>query len=78
MALKFSVSALFFGGSTSTINKHFLMLKLGVCYLSTDFPHAHFLRVEVEEQPEISEAYSVSAVPFFVFFKVICTFFSLE
>ncbi|KAL4373638.1 hypothetical protein AHAS_Ahas05G0101800 [Arachis hypogaea] len=42
----------------------------GVCYLSTDFPHAHFLRVEVEEQPEISEAYSVSAVPFFVFFKV--------
>ncbi|XLR53524.1 hypothetical protein S83_004196, partial [Arachis hypogaea] len=41
----------------------------GVCYLSTDFPHAHFLRVEVEEQPEISEAYSVSAVPFFVFFK---------
>ncbi|XLU97894.1 hypothetical protein S245_012234 [Arachis hypogaea] len=78
MALKFSVSALFLGGSTSTINKHFLMLKLRVCYLSTDFPHAHFLRVEVEEQPEISEAYSVSAVPFFVFFKVICTFFSLE
>ncbi|XP_057499921.1 monothiol glutaredoxin-S17-like [Actinidia eriantha] len=38
-------------------------------HLSTDFPHAHFLRVEAEEQPEISEAYSVSAVPYFVFFK---------
>ncbi|PON96067.1 Monothiol glutaredoxin-related [Trema orientale] len=38
-------------------------------HLSTDFPHAHFLRVEAEEQPEISEAYSVSAVPFFVFSK---------
>ncbi|KAL9236779.1 hypothetical protein vseg_011409 [Gypsophila vaccaria] len=38
-------------------------------HLSTDFPHAHFLRVEAEEQPEISEAYSVAAVPYFVFFK---------
>ncbi|XP_010686506.2 monothiol glutaredoxin-S17 [Beta vulgaris subsp. vulgaris] len=38
-------------------------------HLSTDFPHAHFFRVEAEEQPEISEAYSVSAVPYFVFFK---------
>ncbi|KAJ9565874.1 hypothetical protein OSB04_001840 [Centaurea solstitialis] len=38
-------------------------------HLSTDFPHAHFLRVEAEEQPEISDAYSVSAVPFFVFLK---------
>lgn len=38
-------------------------------HLSTDFPHAHFLRVEAEEQPEISELYSVSAVPYFVFFK---------
>ncbi|XP_059659187.1 monothiol glutaredoxin-S17 [Cornus florida] len=38
-------------------------------HLSTDFPHAHFLRVEAEEQPEISEAYSVSAVPYFVFLK---------
>ncbi|PRQ28920.1 putative peptide-N(4)-(N-acetyl-beta-glucosaminyl)asparagine amidase [Rosa chinensis] len=38
-------------------------------HLSTDFPHAHFLRVEAEEQPEISEAYAVSAVPFFVFAK---------
>ncbi|XP_073143298.1 monothiol glutaredoxin-S17 [Henckelia pumila] len=38
-------------------------------HLSTDFPLAHFLRVEAEEQPEISEAYSVSAVPYFVFFK---------
>ncbi|KAL4321570.1 hypothetical protein AHAS_Ahas14G0123700 [Arachis hypogaea] len=36
------------------------------------------VKVEAEEQPEISEAYSVSAVPFFVFFKIICTFFSLE
>lgn len=38
-------------------------------HLSTDFPHAHFLRVEAEEQPEISEAYSVAAVPYFVFIK---------
>lgn len=38
-------------------------------HLSTDFPHAHFLKVEAEEQPEISEAYSVAAVPYFVFFK---------
>ncbi|KAK1556188.1 hypothetical protein Q3G72_000246 [Acer saccharum] len=38
-------------------------------HLSIDFPHAHFFRVEAEEQPEVSEAYSVSAVPFFVFFK---------
>ncbi|XP_057544232.1 monothiol glutaredoxin-S17 [Amaranthus tricolor] len=38
-------------------------------HLSTDFPHANFFRVEAEEQPEISEAYSVSAVPYFVFFK---------
>ncbi|KAK9092532.1 hypothetical protein Syun_027443 [Stephania yunnanensis] len=37
--------------------------------LSTDFPHAHFFRVEAEEQPEISEVHSVSAVPYFVFFK---------
>ncbi|XP_044461698.1 monothiol glutaredoxin-S17 [Mangifera indica] len=37
--------------------------------LSTDFPNAHFFRVEAEEQPEISEAYSVAAVPYFVFFK---------
>ncbi|XP_058084322.1 monothiol glutaredoxin-S17 [Magnolia sinica] len=38
-------------------------------HLSTDFPHAHFFRVEAEEQPEISESYSVSAVPYFVFCK---------
>ncbi|KAK8607947.1 hypothetical protein V6N13_023391 [Hibiscus sabdariffa] len=38
-------------------------------HLSTDFPNSHFLRVEAEEQPEISEEFSVSAVPFFVFFK---------
>ncbi|CAI0468649.1 unnamed protein product [Linum tenue] len=38
-------------------------------HLSTDFPGVNFLRVEAEEQPEISEAYSVSAVPYFVFLK---------
>ncbi|XP_022886332.1 monothiol glutaredoxin-S17-like isoform X2 [Olea europaea var. sylvestris] len=38
-------------------------------HLSTDFPLAHFIRVEAEEQPEISEAYSVSAVPYFMLFK---------
>ncbi|KAL6641273.1 hypothetical protein ACP70R_019454 [Stipagrostis hirtigluma subsp. patula] len=38
-------------------------------HLAVDFPHAAFLRVEAEEQPEISEAYGVTAVPFFVFCK---------
>ncbi|ONK71382.1 uncharacterized protein A4U43_C04F7970 [Asparagus officinalis] len=38
-------------------------------HLSTDFPHALFFRVEAEEQPEISEAYAVSAVPYFVLCK---------
>jgi len=38
-------------------------------HLCTDTPHAKFLRVEAEQQPEISEAFSVSAVPYFVFFK---------
>nr|ACU18418.1 unknown [Glycine max] len=47
-------------------------------HLSTDFPNARFLRVEAEEQPEISEAYSVSAVPFFAFCKDGKTFDTLE
>ncbi|CAD6205486.1 unnamed protein product [Miscanthus lutarioriparius] len=38
-------------------------------HLAVDFPHAAFLRVEAEEQPEISEAHGVSAVPYFVFYK---------
>lgn len=38
-------------------------------HLATDFPHALFFRVEAEEQPEISVAYEVSAVPYFVFCK---------
>ncbi|XP_065019225.1 monothiol glutaredoxin-S11-like [Musa acuminata AAA Group] len=38
-------------------------------HLAADFPHALFFRVEAEEQPEISEAYAVSAVPYFVFCK---------
>jgi hypothetical protein len=29
-----------------------------------------FVQVEAEEQPEISEAHGVSAVPYFVFYKV--------
>ncbi|EFJ12929.1 hypothetical protein SELMODRAFT_123396 [Selaginella moellendorffii] len=33
-------------------------------------PRARFLRVEAEEHPEISEKYSVSLVPYFVFIKV--------
>ncbi|CAM8984659.1 unnamed protein product [Rhodiola kirilowii] len=39
------------------------------CISPSTSPHAVFLRVEAEEQPEISEAYSVSSVPYFVFFK---------
>nr|AFK48142.1 unknown [Lotus japonicus] len=58
--------ALHFWASWCEASKH--MDKI-FSHLSTDFPHAHFLRVEAEEQPEISEAYSVSAVPFFVFCK---------
>jgi len=38
-------------------------------HLCTDTPHAKFLRIEAEQQPEISEAFSISAVPYFVFFK---------
>lgn len=38
-------------------------------HLCTDTPHAKFLRVEAEQQPEISEAFSISAVPYFVFLK---------
>ncbi|KAG0457556.1 hypothetical protein HPP92_022713 [Vanilla planifolia] len=38
-------------------------------HLSVDFPHVVFLRVEAEEQPEISESYTVSVVPYFVFLK---------
>ncbi|KAJ6979069.1 monothiol glutaredoxin-S17-like [Populus alba x Populus x berolinensis] len=38
-------------------------------HLSTDFPNTHFLTVEAEEQPEISEAFSVSSVPYFAFVK---------
>ncbi|XP_073112601.1 monothiol glutaredoxin-S11-like isoform X1 [Elaeis guineensis] len=38
-------------------------------HLATDFPHALFFRVEAEEQPEISDTFAVSAVPYFVFCK---------
>ncbi|CAN6373520.1 unnamed protein product [Urochloa humidicola] len=33
---------------------------------------ANFCQVEAQEQPEISEAYGVTAVPYFVFYKVQC------
>ncbi|KAJ4784228.1 Glutaredoxin family protein [Rhynchospora pubera] len=38
-------------------------------HLATDYPQALFYRVEAEEQPEISDAYTVAAVPFFAFCK---------
>eukprot|EP00252_Welwitschia_mirabilis_P026330 TRINITY_DN860_c0_g1_i1.p1 TRINITY_DN860_c0_g1~~TRINITY_DN860_c0_g1_i1.p1 ORF type:complete len:499 (-),score=91.23 TRINITY_DN860_c0_g1_i1:320-1816(-) len=38
-------------------------------HLCTDTPQADFLRVEAEQQPQISEKYSISAVPYFLFFK---------
>ncbi|PNX88033.1 monothiol glutaredoxin-S17-like protein [Trifolium pratense] len=65
---------LHFWASWCEASKHMDQL---VSHLATDFPHTHFLRVEAEEQPEISETYSVSAVPFFVFFKVIDRFVSV-
>ncbi|CAI5473305.1 unnamed protein product [Closterium sp. Yama58-4] len=37
--------------------------------LAAENPHAKFLRVEAEEVPELSEKFSVSAVPFFIFLK---------
>lgn len=37
--------------------------------LRSDNPHTLFYRVEAEETPEISEAFEVSAVPFFAFIK---------
>ncbi|THG12696.1 hypothetical protein TEA_026823 [Camellia sinensis var. sinensis] len=39
-------------------------------YNSHKFNCYDHIKVEAEEQPEISEAYSVSAVPYFVFLKV--------
>ncbi|XP_043702687.1 monothiol glutaredoxin-S17 [Telopea speciosissima] len=57
---------LLFWASWCEASKHMNQL---FTHLATDFPHAHFFRVDAEEQPEISEAYSVSAVPYFVFFK---------
>ncbi|KAH7287719.1 hypothetical protein KP509_32G070700 [Ceratopteris richardii] len=38
-------------------------------HLCTEHPKIDFFRVEAEEVPDITEAYSVSAVPFFVFIK---------
>lgn len=38
-------------------------------HLSSENPNTHFFRVEAEETPDISHAYNVSAVPFFVFIK---------
>lgn len=35
-------------------------------------------QVEAEEQTEISEAYQVSAVPFFLFFKVTTATYNLD
>ncbi|KAG0627662.1 hypothetical protein M758_2G218900 [Ceratodon purpureus] len=37
--------------------------------LAVDAPQAHFFRVEAEEQSEISDAYDVGAVPYFLFLK---------
>ncbi|KAF3945800.1 hypothetical protein CMV_027862 [Castanea mollissima] len=37
----------------------------------TKFPHGYFLVVNVEEQPEICQAYSISSVPYFVYFEYI-------
>lgn len=37
--------------------------------LAVDNPHAVFFRVEAEEQPDVTEEYGVSSVPFFLFFK---------
>ncbi|KAK1420094.1 hypothetical protein QVD17_21422 [Tagetes erecta] len=61
-----SVVMIHFWASWCEASKHMDQV---FAHLSADFPHAHFLRVEAEEQPEISEAYSVSAVPYFVFLK---------
>jgi hypothetical protein len=44
------------------------MMSLSAYFVScTDDP----FQVEAEEQPEISEAYGVTAVPYFVFCKVV-------
>ncbi|KAF8031272.1 hypothetical protein BT93_D0466 [Corymbia citriodora subsp. variegata] len=59
-------SVLHFWASWCDASKHMDQV---FSHLATDFPLANFLRVEAEEQPEISEAYTVSAVPYFVFFK---------
>jgi len=40
------------------------------CLKIIHFFTGNFYQVEAEEQPEISEAYGVTAVPYFVFCKV--------
>eukprot|EP00246_Nothoceros_aenigmaticus_P005103 TRINITY_DN16952_c0_g1_i1.p1 TRINITY_DN16952_c0_g1~~TRINITY_DN16952_c0_g1_i1.p1 ORF type:complete len:356 (-),score=74.93 TRINITY_DN16952_c0_g1_i1:543-1610(-) len=57
---------LHFWASWCEASKH---LDVVFAQLASDTPHATFFRVEAEEQVEISEAYQVKAVPFFLFFK---------
>jgi len=40
-----------------------------IAKLAVQFPHLHFARVEAEKVPEVSEKYSIEAVPHFLFFK---------
>ncbi|RKF59604.1 Thioredoxin-1 [Erysiphe neolycopersici] len=37
--------------------------------LSTNHPHAHFVRFDVEKIPELAESLGIRAMPTFVFFK---------
>ncbi|MCD9645629.1 hypothetical protein HAX54_034672 [Datura stramonium] len=46
-------------------------------YCSLDLLQSYFDSVEAKEQPEISKLHSVSAVPFFVFFKVLIVKYSV-
>nr|XP_023895769.1 monothiol glutaredoxin-S17-like [Quercus suber] len=39
------------------------------CDFYTKFPHGYFLLVNAEEQPEICQAYSISSIPYFVYFE---------
>lgn len=41
-----------------------------IIQLSVDTPRAQFFQVEAEKHPDISGAYEVGVVPYFVFFKV--------
>jgi Grx4 family monothiol glutaredoxin len=65
-AVKSGVSVLHFWASWCEPSK---AMEPVLAQLAVDCPQAHFFRVEAEEQADISDAYDVGAVPYFLFMK---------